>query len=192
MSTKKTLKDLSWDDLLEATSYEVERNARIKSYAVIGGKKIGNINKESGHMSQLGKKWGKINGSHPNSIKASKIQGKKNVENKFWENLTFEQRSKGGKTSGNKRIQMNDWKDMPSIGGKASGEKRKNIKLQLYKTILDSIPTTEFVTKDSKLACKKHSYGQWKRFLKDNPYIKQIRKGTNQHNPSIYKKIYKD
>jgi len=50
------------------------------------GKKGGDINKISGHISNLGKKFGSI-------------QGKKNVENKFWEKLTNEQRALGGKIS---------------------------------------------------------------------------------------------
>jgi hypothetical protein len=48
------------------------------------GKKGGLKNKLSGHISELGKKYGSI-------------QGKKNVENKFWENITSEQRALGAK-----------------------------------------------------------------------------------------------
>jgi hypothetical protein len=57
-----------------------------KKGGLVGGKKAGNINKLSGHISNLGKKFGPI-------------QGKKNVENKFWEKTTTEQRASGGKKS---------------------------------------------------------------------------------------------
>jgi hypothetical protein len=154
-------------------------------------KENGQRNKISGHMSELGKKNGKKNASHPNSIAAAKIQAKKNVENKFWENLTFEQRSMGGKVSGKKRIQMEDWKDMPSIAGKASAIKSKEKADERYRTLLNLIPTDTFVTKDMKDACNKMGYseGFWKSMLKNKKYVIQIHKGENQFNPSIYKKV---
>jgi hypothetical protein len=156
---------------------------------LIGGRKGGSKNKESGHMSKLGKLNGKKNASHPNSIAAAKINGQKNVENKFWEKLTFEQRSIGGKIAGVKRSKMDDWKDMASIGGKQSAINRVNRKIEKYKEILNLIPNDEFTTSDAKLACKQYGYNDWMKFLKETSLIKQIYKGNNQFNPSIYKKI---
>lgn len=162
----------------------------IKQLSMIEGGIIGgNTNKESGHISNLGKKWGKINANHPNSIAASKISGQKNVEKRFWENLTFEQRSIGGKKGGKKRTEMEDWKDMPSIAGKKSAINRINKKIEKYKEILSLIPTDEFTTSDAKLACEQFGYNDWKKFLKEDSLIQQIYKGFNQFNPSKYKKI---
>lgn len=48
-----------------------------------GGTTSGNMNVESGHIQELGHS-----------------QGKKNAANKFWERLTFEQRSAGGRIGG--------------------------------------------------------------------------------------------
>ncbi len=198
MSTKKTLKDLSWDELLHETSYEVERNERIKSYAHIGGKKGGNTNKESGHMSTLGKDWGKINGSHPNSVKAATIQGKKNVESghmqRLAESLTFEQRSKGGKKGGAIVRDSGKLYEAALMGAKVSTQNRINRKFEKMIKILDTIPTDTFITTDLKNVCSNFTdYKAYhKKIIKEKSLLEIIHRGTNQHNPSIYKKIYKD
>jgi len=135
-------------------------------------------------------KW---NGAVRAGFNKGKIQGPKNVENKFWENLTSEQRSMGGITSGNKRKLMDDWKDMASIAGKVSGKNRGETKLQKYKTILNLIKTDTFVTSDLRNACREFGYNDtnpiWKKILKTKELVVQIYKGENQFNPSVYKKI---
>lgn len=154
-----------------------------------GGKKGGETNKQSGHMSNLGKQWGKINANHPNSLAASSINGKKNAENKFWEKLTFEQRSKGGKTSGRMAVESGHWREFCIKGAKQSSINRVNNKIEKYKEILNLIPTTEFTTADAKRACETYGYDNWKKFLKETTLITQTYKGNNQFNPSLYKKI---
>lgn len=155
----------------------------------VGGQK----NKLSGHMSNLGKKYGKINANHPNSIAAAKINGKKNVKNEFWKNLTKEQRIKGGKVAGNKRKLMSDFKDLPSIGGKKSAENRIERTIKKYKSILNLIENDIFITSDLRNACIKFGLKSdnqvWKKILKNVNLVQQIKKGENQFNPSIYKKL---
>jgi hypothetical protein len=64
---------------------------------------------------------------------------------------------------------------------------RKAIKT--HTDILNTIATNIFTTKDARKACEEYGLGNWKGFLKNTNIIKQIHKGTNQNNPSIYKKI---
>ena len=59
----------------------------------------------------------------------------------------------------------------------------------LRKKILDSIKNDIFNTSDAKLACEQYDLKNWKGFLKDTRIIIQLHKGTNQSNPSIYKKV---
>jgi hypothetical protein len=169
-------------------NYILNDKDKLKEWAIEGGLKGGNTNKESGHMSSLGKDWGKINGNHPNSIKASSEIGKKwgkiNIEK-----ITKEDRVRGGKTAGKKRVLKDDWKDMQLLAAKISTENRIKRKIEKYKEILDSIPNNQFTTGEAKIACENFNYKSWKKFLKEETLIKQIHKGANQNNPSIYEKI---
>ena len=127
-------------ELQKQYGYRVDTTPYKQSYewcakgAVNGGKIAGKKNKESGHMSRLGK---------------SNCQA----------------------------------------GGIAIGKINTEIRLKKYKEILCLIDKDVFYTMDAKIACKSVGYGKWNRFLNDNPYIKQIHKGTNGYNPSIYQKI---
>jgi hypothetical protein len=64
---------------------------------------------------------------------------------------------------------------------------RKSLKVRLE--ILNSIESKTFTTSEARKACEKYGIGNWKGFLKDERIIKQIYKGTNQNNPSIYEKV---
>jgi hypothetical protein len=64
---------------------------------------------------------------------------------------------------------------------------RKSLKIRIE--ILNLIESDTFITSDARKACEQYGLKNWKAFLKDKRIIKQIYKGTNQNNPSIYKKI---
>jgi hypothetical protein len=97
---------------------------------------------------------------------------KKHIENtkkglkKYYESLTKEQRST-----------------------KYSNDSASRKSLKVRTSVLNLIETDTFTTTDAKFACEKYGLGNWKAFLKDKRIIKQIHKGTNQNNPSIYVKI---
>jgi hypothetical protein len=158
--------------------------------AKIGGRKGGTTNAKSGHMKEIQKKAASLGGKVQ-----GKIQGKINVENKFWENLTFEQRSKGGKIAGKKRTEMPDFHQHLCNMGKKSGELKTKIKLEKFKLILKFIRKTEFTYSDMRNACEKFGItgdriaGQAKKILREKSLVKQIHKGYNQFDPSLYVKI---
>lgn len=156
----------------------------------IGGKKGGTKNKESGHIKEIQKKAASLGGK-----KMGPIQGKINVQNKFWEKLTFEQRSKGGKIAGKKRTTMPDFHQHLCNMGKKSGEIKTKDKLEKYKSIIKFIRKKQFTYSDMREACKKFGIlenrvaGQAKKILREKTLIKQIHKGYNQFDPSLYIKI---
>lgn len=156
----------------------------------IGGRKGGAKNKQSGHIKEIQKKAASLGGKIQ-----GKIQGKKNVEKRFWENLTFEQRSKGGKIAGKKRTKMPDFHQHLCNMGKKSGEKKVLIKIEKYKSILKFIRKEKFTFADMRKACEKFGIkdnciaGEAKKILKEKSLIKQIHKGYNQFNPSLYIKV---
>lgn len=61
--------------------------------------------------------------------------------------------------------------------------------IRTHTDILNMIPTDIFITQDARKACEEYGLGNWKGFLKNTKLIKQIHKGTNNCNPSIYQKI---
>jgi hypothetical protein len=161
---------------------------KLREWATDGGLKGGNTNKESGHMSSLGKEWGKINGNHPNALKASSEVGKKwgsiNIQK-----MSNEDRSRGGTIGGKVRSSQDDFNEHLSKITKISTQNRINLKIEKYKEILKSIPSDIFTTSEAKKACENFNYGSWKKFVKEETLIKQIHKGSNQNNPSIYQKV---
>ena len=149
------------------------------------GRKGGDTNKKSGHMSQLGKKNGAINGKSENSRKARAELGKKwgkiNIRK-----ITKKEKSDGGKIGGKVRAAQSDFHNHLCNMGQKSGKIRTEKKLELYKSILKLIRKKEFTAKDMQKACDKMEYKSWKQVLKEKSLVKQIHKGCNQFNPSIY------
>lgn len=183
-------KEIKWGNIPIPGIDENELDKYTTQYlgCIEGGKRGGETNKNSGHISKLGKQFGKQNANHPNSLAATSKMGKKyGPENA--KKIPIEKKIEGAKKAGKKRIQMEDWKDMPSIGGKVSAVNRVNRMLEKYKQILDLIPNKQFTTSEAKLACNQFGYDNWKKFLKETRLVKQIYKGPNQFNPSIYEKI---
>jgi hypothetical protein len=72
---------------------------------------------------------------------------------------------------------------------KYSNDSASRKSLSIRTEILNLIETDTFATTDARKACEQYGLGNWKGFLKDKRIIKQIHKGTNQNNPSIYQKI---
>lgn len=183
---QKSLKGFDEDSLTKMTDSDLGRWNGSK----IGGRMGGAKNKQSGHIKEIQKKAASLGGKAQ-----GKIQGKRNVENKFWENLTFEQRSKGGKIAGKKRTKMPDFHQHLCNMGKKSGELRTKDKLEKYKSILKFIRKKEFTFSDMRNACEKfgikenHIAFTAKKILKEKSLVKQIHKGYNQYNPSLYIKL---
>lgn len=71
---------------------------------------------------------------------------------------------------------------------KFSNESSSKKSLMIRKEVLNLITTDEFTTTDARLACEKYGLKNWKFFLRDTRIIEQTYKGTNQFNPSKYKK----
>lgn len=72
---------------------------------------------------------------------------------------------------------------------KFSNHSASNKSLRIRTEILNMIEGDTFTTSEARKACDEYGLGNWKSFLKDNRIIKQIYKGTNQNNPSIYEKL---
>lgn len=160
----------------------------------IGGRKGGANHIESGHISNVGKKFGAINGKSENSKKKAKILGQTIGKYNLLK-ATKEQKSAGGKIGGKIRASQNDFIDMCKSAGIKSAEKRINEKLEKYKCILKFIRKKEFTFADMRNACIKYGIldrlvsGQAKKILREKSLVKQIHKGYNQYNPSLYIKI---
>jgi hypothetical protein len=71
-----------------------------------------------------------------------------------------------------------------------SNDARKNAARIKRIQILDSIESDEFTSPTLIKVCKEFGY-DYKLLGKDATLLKVLHKGTNQNNPSIYKKIYK-
>lgn len=166
----------------------ISTNKKIGAYD--GGKKGGLTNKYTGHMKKIQKEAAHLGGKI-----MGPIQGKINAENKFWEKVTFEQRSKGGKIGGKKRTQMPDFHQHLCNMGKKSADKRISTKIEKYKSILKFIRKKEFTYTDMRNACEKYGIvgdriaGQAKKVLREKTLVKQIHKGYNQFDPSLYIKV---
>jgi len=181
-------------ELQEEYGYAVDGKSYLEITSidtVSAGKIGGKIRKESGDIGRLGKKWGKINGQSKNSVEACRKMGKKwgkiNIKK-----ITHEHRKKGAKLSAQTRMQQPNFKSHIENMTKKSVESNIQKRINKMKSILDTIPTKQFITKDIRKSCYNFdvSDGYWKRILREKSLVKQIHKGTNQFNPSIYEKIY--
>lgn len=199
MKTKKRLQDYTWEELLEATSgkegykeagrtsgeYTLENKLGIhtddeelrREWSSMGGEasidKLLEWQKENNHLEKLHKlertdEW-KQNISNGN-------KGKK-IPNDVRERIS--------KTVIENNSKLSD----DELSEKYKNKKPNDRHLILRKKILDSIPTDTFITSIARKACNEFGLDNWKGFLKDKRIITQLHRGTNQSNPSIYKKI---
>jgi hypothetical protein len=199
MEAKKRLEDYSWEELLEATSakealkeagrdsgyYTLDNNLGIhtddlelrREWALMGG--YSNIDyllqwqKENNHnIGQIAKvksdEWCNNISKSLTGRKLSKthIENNRNAVKKHIDSLTKKERTK-----------------------KYSNDSASKKSLDMRTKILNLIETDTFTTSEARKACDEYGLGNWKAFLKDKRIIKQIHKGTNQNNPSIYQKL---
>jgi hypothetical protein len=159
------------------------------------GKKGGNTNKESGHMSNLGKQWGAVNGRTPNARRVASEMGKKYGKLNMEKYMTAEDKLRGAKKAGKNNVESGHWANYIKMGTKASIESRQQRKKEKIKSILNLIEKDVFQLKDIREACKifgvKDYTNYAKLIAKNNEFVEQISKGYNQFNPSLYKKIIK-
>jgi hypothetical protein len=154
--------------------------------AKIGGRKGGATNAKSGHMKEIQKKAAVLGGKIQGHING-KLYGQYNIYK-----ITKEQKSEGGKKGGKVRAAQSDFKEHLSNMGKKSGEKRTDDKISKMKSILKLIKKSEFRLLDVKNACDKMNIKDLnyaKKILREKSLVKQIHKGYNQFNPSLYIKI---
>lgn len=193
----KKLEEYTWEELLEATSgkesqkesakeigyYTLEKNIGIhtqnselrKEWAVMGGEaaidKLLEWQKENDYRVcdfPRNENWNK---SISNALKGR--------------NLSEENKQKLSESLISYMSKLDDSEKSKKYSNDSSS--RKSLKVR--KEILDSIEGETFTTSQARLACEKYGLGNWKGFLKDNRLVVQIHKGTNQQNPSVYKKI---
>ncbi len=78
---------------------------------------------------------------------------------------------------------------------KKGNETYRKIKIEKYKSILKLIRKKQFTYSDVRCACEKFGITNSsiqitaKRILREKSLVKQICKGYNQYNPSIYEKV---
>ena len=139
MSKEKELKDLSWDELLEATSQKQTQIEQMRMIQPIGAR-LGGI--------------------------AVNAQGKVNY--KKWQQA-------GAK-----------------VGCYAGGKVRKERREKQWLAILNDLPK-EFTSLELKDVCSKHGIkgSTFKLFKRKCKSIELVKQGSNQFNPSIYKKLDK-
>jgi hypothetical protein len=202
MKTKKRLEDYTWEELLEATSgkealkeagrdsgnYTLENNLGIhtedeelrKEWASMGGyATIDNL-----------LKWQEDNGHNIGEIAKEKdeewINKISNSLIEYYQNnpMSDDVKKKISDTIKSNRSKMTKEQRSNLFGNDSAS--RKSLKIR--SEILDLISTDIFTTSDARKACKEYGLDNWKGFLKDKRIIEQIHKGTNQYNPSIYRK----
>jgi len=199
MKTQKQLKDYSWGELLEATSgKEGLKEAGRDSGKYTLDNKLGIHTDDE----DLRNEWAKMGGEasiekllqwqKDNEHNIGEIAKVKNDEwiSKISESLKGRKLSKqhieNSKNGVKKYIEsLSDEERSIKFCNDSSSRKSLNIRTE----ILNMIPTNVFKTEDARKACKEYGLGNWKGFLKDERIIKQIYKGTNQNNPSIYQKL---
>jgi hypothetical protein len=150
----------------------------------IGGKRGGEKNSKSGHMKKIQKENAHIGGKIMGPIIGKKY-GINNLKK-----ITFEDRSKGGKTSYLNHCKSGWMDEYRRLGAEASTKARIERKIEKYKSILKLITKRKFQFSDVIAACAKFGVkdpnGYAKKLLKEKSLIIQIHKGYNQFNPSIY------
>jgi len=199
MKTKKRLEDYSWEELLEATSgKEGLKEAGRDSGKYTLENKLGiHIDDE-----ELRREWSSLGGEasidillqwqKENDHNIGEIAKVKNDEwiSKISESLKGRKLSK--KHIKNMKNGLKNYIDSLSQKErieKYSNDASSNKSLKIRTEVLNLIKNHTFTTLEARKACDDYGLANWKGFLKDSRIIKQIYKGTNQHNPSIYSKI---
>lgn len=157
--------------------------------AKIGGRKGGAKHVESGHIKNIQKKAASLGGKAQGHITGT-LYGKYNMEK-----MSKEDKIRGAKKAGKIRASQSDFHQHLCNMGKKSAEKSIQIKIEKYKSILKFIRKKEFTFADMRDACEKFGIkenciaGEAKKILRETTLVKQIHKGYNQFDPSLYIKV---
>jgi len=200
---KKKLEDFSWEELNEMFSPEAMHLQGAKN----GGNVSGQLtlkNKTGIHIEdeELRREWAVLGGEasieqllqwqHENGHNIGEIAKVKDDEwkSKISKSLTgrklSEQHIKNSKEGVKKYIQsLSEKERKEKFANDAQSRKSLQIRLQ----VLNLIENDKFITSEARKACDECGVANWKGFLKDKRIIKQIYKGKNQFDPSIYEKI---
>jgi hypothetical protein len=201
MKTKKQLKDYSWEELLEATSgKEALKEAGRDSGQYTLDNRLGIHT----HNKELRIEWAKMGGEanieqllqwqKDNDFRVCDLERtdewKDNIANALKDYYKVNPISDELRMQISNKIRRNNSK----LSDKQRSEKFKNDSasrksLNMRNEILSMIKNNTFTTSEARKACAEYGLGNWKAFLKDERIIKQIHKGTNQNNPSIYQKV---
>jgi hypothetical protein len=197
----KRLEDYTWEELLEATS--------TKESLKENGKLIGQYTFENGlgiHTDdeELRREWARMGGEanienllewqKENNHNIGEIAKHKSDEWKeniskalMGKEVSNETKEKLSKIVNEYNSSLTDEERKEKYSNDSSSRKS----LRVRKEILDSIETETFTTSQIRYACEKYGLGNWKGLLKDERLVEQLYKGTNQSNPSVYRKVYK-
>ena len=77
-----------------------------------------------------------------------------------------------------------------TLGGKISGERSNEKKLNQWHSYLSELNKDEFTSKDLRKVLEKYNYTNCKGILKSE-LVEIVHKGINQYDPTIYKKVAK-
>ena len=143
---------------------EFVKDSNNKNILSEAGRKGGNTNIKSGHLKKLNEKYAKEN-------------------SKYFDH--------------DERVCPNCQRKIKGLGmySRFHGDNCKYLdKINKQKEILSSLPT-EFNSNDISRICKELNFNRNTikyGILKDERYIEKLHSGTNQVNPSIFKKLYKE
>lgn len=143
-------------------------------------------NSLSGHMKEIQKKAASLGGKAQGHITGT-LYGKYNMEK-----MSKEDKIRGAKKAGKIRASQSDFYEHLCNMGKKSGVKRTDCKIEKMKSILKLIKKSQFRLLDVKNICDKlgiKDANYAKKILREKSLVKQIHKGYNQFNPSLYIKL---
>ena len=197
MNTKKRLEDYSWDELLELTSgKEGMKEAGRDSGKYTLDNHLG-IHTED---EELRREWARMGGEVTiekllqwqidNNFRVCDLERTNEWCNNISIALTGRKISKSVVNKIKKTLKAKIHAMTPEERSEKYGNDTTSKKyLKIRTEVLNLIENDTFITSDARRACEKYGLNNWKAFLKDKRIIKQIYKGTNQNNPSIYEKI---
>ena len=197
MNTKKRLEDYSWDELLELTSgKEGMKEAGRDSGKYTLDNHLG-IHTED---EELRREWARMGGEATiekllqwqidNNFRVCDLERTDEWCNNISLALTGRKISKSIVNKMKKTLKAKiDAMSAEERSEKYSNDATSRKSLRIRTEVLNLIENKKFTTKEAREACEKYGLKNWKFFLRDKRIIKQIYKGKNQFDPSIYEKI---
>jgi hypothetical protein len=197
MNTKKRLEDYNWDELLELTSG--------KEGMKEGGRDSGKYTLDN-HLGihtedeELRREWARMGGEATiekllqwqidNNFRVCDLER----TDEWCNNISIAMTGRKIPKSIVNKMKKTLKAKVAAMTVEERSEKYRNDSasrksLRIRTEILNLIENDTFITSDARRACEQYGLDNWKGFLKDKRIIKQIHKGTNQNNPSIYEKL---